>query len=101
MAGLLGEFAERGFLNLVGGCCGTTPEHIRAIAGAVKDLAPRQVPELAQETRLSGLEPLNIGSESLFVNIGERTNITGSRKFSQLITGGDYHIVGLRLMVDF
>jgi len=89
-SGLLREFAESGFLNIVGGCCGTTPEHIRAIATAVADLPPRKVPEIEHRTRLSGLEPLNIGRDSLFVNVGERTNVTGSKAFARLILAGDY-----------
>ena len=89
-SGLLREFAESGFLNIVGGCCGTTPDHIRAIAAAVTDLPPRKVPEIERRTRLSGLEPLNIGKDSLFVNVGERTNVTGSKAFARLILAGDY-----------
>ena len=87
---LLREFAESGFLNIVGGCCGTTPAHIRAISAAVADLPPRKVPEIGSRTRLSGLEPLNIGKDSLFVNVGERTNVTGSKAFARLILAGDY-----------
>jgi len=90
MAEVLGEFASAGFLNLVGGCCGTTPEHIRAIADAVAGTKPRSVPDSPQVCRLSGLEPFTIGPDSLFVNIGERTNVTGSRKFARLIIAGDY-----------
>ncbi len=90
MAGALREFAEAGFLNIVGGCCGTTPEHIRAIGAAVADVAPRRAPERERRTRLSGLEPLNIGPDSLFVNVGERTNVAGSRRFARLIKEGDY-----------
>jgi len=86
----LGEWAERGWLNIVGGCCGTTPEHIRKIAEAVKECAPRTVPTLPQATRLSGLEPLVITPESGFLMVGERTNITGSPKFSKLILAGDF-----------
>ncbi len=89
-AALLKEFAESGFLNIVGGCCGTTPAHIKAIAEAIKDLPPRPVPEIPPMTRLSGLEPFNIGEDSLFVNVGERTNVTGSKVFSRLILAGDY-----------
>ncbi len=85
MAAHIGEWAEAGFLNLVGGCCGTTPEHIAAMAQAVEGKAPRQLPEIAVECRLSGLEPLNIAKESLFVNVGERTNVTGSARFKRLI----------------
>lgn len=86
----LGEFAERGFLNLVGGCCGTTPEHIKAIAKAVSDKAPRNIPEHEPACRLSGLEPFHITQDSLFVNVGERCNITGSAAFKRLILAGDY-----------
>lgn len=85
MAGIVKEFAESGFLNVVGGCCGTTPEHIRAVAEAVKDQAPRPRPRLPKACRLSGLEPLTINSQSLFVNVGERTNVTGSSRFAELI----------------
>ena len=90
MASILGGFAADGLLNLVGGCCGTTPEHLDAIRATVSQQAPRAVPERPIETRLSGLEPFNIGPESLFVNVGERTNVTGSAKFRRLITEGDY-----------
>lgn len=90
MAGLIHEFAQSGFINIVGGCCGTTPAHIRAIADAVAGIAPRTVPSIEKKCRLSGLEPLNIGSDSLFVNIGERTNVTGSKAFARLIIQGDY-----------
>jgi 5-methyltetrahydrofolate--homocysteine methyltransferase len=86
----LREFADSGFLNIVGGCCGTTPDHIRAIANAVRALPPRSVPRTEKKLRLSGLEPLNIGDASLFVNVGERTNVTGSRAFARLILAGDY-----------
>ncbi len=85
MSRTLGEFAANGWLNIVGGCCGTTPEHIRAIAGAVAMLPPRRRPRPEPLTRLSGLEPLVIRPESNFIMIGERTNITGSKKFSRLI----------------
>ncbi|NCZ28308.1 MAG: hypothetical protein EBX70_01190, partial [Betaproteobacteria bacterium] len=78
-ARLLKEFAQSGFVNMAGGCCGTTPEHIAAIADAVKGLAPRRVPSLEPAMRLSGLEPLNVKADSLFVNVGERTNVTGSK----------------------
>ena len=87
MASILREFAQAGFLNIVGGCCGTTPAHIRAIADAVRPFSPRIVPEVPKKLRLSGLEPLNIGDDSLFVNVGERTNVTGSRAFSRMILG--------------
>jgi 5-methyltetrahydrofolate--homocysteine methyltransferase len=89
-SGQLREFAESGFLNIVGGCCGTTPDHIRAIANAVRPLPPRTPPAPAPKLRLSGLEPLNIGDASLFVNVGERTNVTGSRAFARLILAGNY-----------
>src|SRR4051812_35972679 len=90
MAEVLGEFATSGLLNIVGGCCGTTAEHIAAIADAAKGVAPRTVPEIAPALRLSGLEPVTVTEESLFVNVGERTNITGSAKFRKLIKDGDY-----------
>jgi 5-methyltetrahydrofolate--homocysteine methyltransferase len=90
MAGVLREFAEHGLVNLVGGCCGTTPAHIQAIADAVRDLPPRRPATPPSRCRLSGLEPLTIGPETLFVNVGERTNVTGSRKFARLVLGGDY-----------
>jgi 5-methyltetrahydrofolate--homocysteine methyltransferase len=90
MAEYIGEWAEAGFLNIVGGCCGTTPLHIQAIAEAVADKAPRALPSIAPQCRLSGLEPLNIGAQSLFVNVGERANVTGSAKFKRLILDDDY-----------
>ena len=90
MAKELGSWARAGFLNLVGGCCGTAPEHIHAIAEAVRGVAPRRAPERAPMLRLSGLEPLNVGDESLFLNIGERTNVTGSKAFARLILAGNY-----------
>ncbi len=90
MAGILREFAQRGWLNVVGGCCGTTPEFIRAIAEAVRDYPPRPLPAPLPGCRLSGLEAMNITPGSLFVNVGERTNITGSAKFRKLILAGDY-----------
>ena len=89
-AEILGEFARSGFLNIVGGCCGTTPAHIAAVAEAVSGLPPRTVPEIESRTRLSGLEPFTIGPDSLFVNIGERTNVAGSARFARLITEGDF-----------
>ncbi|MBM3522294.1 MAG: methionine synthase [Alphaproteobacteria bacterium] len=89
-ARMLEEFARSGFVNIVGGCCGTTPDHIRAIADAVRDLAPRALPQIERRTRLCGLEPFNIGDDSLFVNIGERTNVTGSPAFAKLILAGKY-----------
>ena len=84
-AAFLKEFAESGLINITGGCCGTTPDHIRAIYNAVKDIKPRKVPETKPACRLSGLEPFNITDDSLFVNVGERTNVTGSKKFLRLI----------------
>ncbi len=90
MATLLREFAQEGFFNIVGGCCGTRPEHIRAIGDAVKDFAPRQIAQVERKLRLSGLEPLNIGDDSLFVNVGERTNVTGSKAFARLILSSNY-----------
>jgi 5-methyltetrahydrofolate--homocysteine methyltransferase len=89
-AGMLAEFAEAGFVNAVGGCCGTTPAHIRAIADAIAGKAPRQVPEVQPFMRLSGLEPFVLTPDIPFVNIGERTNVTGSAKFRKLITNGDF-----------
>ena len=90
MHGELREFAQRGYLNLVGGCCGTTPAHIEAIARAVEGVAPRVLPERAPACRLSGLEPFNITADSLFVNVGERCNVTGSAIFKRLILEGNY-----------
>jgi 5-methyltetrahydrofolate--homocysteine methyltransferase len=90
MAAEVGEWAGEGWLNIVGGCCGTTPEHIEAIAEAVSGCPPREVPEVPRLTRLSGLEPCNIGPDSLFVNVGERTNVTGSRRFKDLILSDEY-----------
>jgi 5-methyltetrahydrofolate--homocysteine methyltransferase len=86
----LGEFARNGWLNLVGGCCGTTPEWIAAIARAVEGVPPRKVPELPDWSNYSGMEPLVIRPETNFVMVGERTNITGSKKFARLIKSGDY-----------
>ena len=90
MATHIKEWAESGFLNIVGGCCGSSPDHIRAIADAVKNLSPRVIPDIPVECRLSGLEPFNISAESLFVNVGERTNVTGSARFKRLIKEEDY-----------
>jgi 5-methyltetrahydrofolate--homocysteine methyltransferase len=90
MAGILREFAESGLVNLVGGCCGTTPAHIKAISEAVAGLPPRLPASPPPRLRLSGLEPLTIGPDSIFANVGERTNVTGSRKFARLILAGDY-----------
>ncbi|HIZ51850.1 MAG TPA: homocysteine S-methyltransferase family protein, partial [Candidatus Pseudomonas excrementavium] len=90
MAAIVGEFAASGFLNIVGGCCGTTPAHIEAIANAVSSHPPRSIPEIPKACRLSGLEPFTIDRNSLFVNVGERTNITGSAKFARLIREDNY-----------
>jgi 5-methyltetrahydrofolate--homocysteine methyltransferase len=90
MAGLIGEFAASGLLNIVGGCCGTTPDHIAAIAAAVAPHKPRAIPSIEPRLRLSGLEPFELTPAIPFVNIGERTNVTGSAKFRKLITAGDY-----------
>jgi 5-methyltetrahydrofolate--homocysteine methyltransferase len=90
MEGYIREFAGSGFVNIIGGCCGTTPDHIRAMAEGVKGLTPRPIPDVPQYTVLSGLEPLVIRPESNFVNIGERTNVTGSRKFARLILSENY-----------
>jgi 5-methyltetrahydrofolate--homocysteine methyltransferase len=87
----LREFAGAGFANIVGGCCGTTPDHIRAIAGAVDRMPPRLVPEIAQSMRLSGLSPFTVDAQSLFVNVGERTNVTGSKAFARMILNGHYN----------
>ena len=90
MAAQIGGFARDGLVNIVGGCCGSTPEHISAIAEAVRGVAPRAVPKIAPLMRLSGLEPFTFAAEIPFVNIGERTNVTGSARFRKLITAGDY-----------
>jgi 5-methyltetrahydrofolate--homocysteine methyltransferase len=90
MAGQLGEFAASGLVNIIGGCCGTTPDHIRAIARAVAGKAPRKIPAIAPRLRLSGLEPFTLTPEIPFVNVGERTNVTGSARFRKLVTSGDY-----------
>ncbi|QEL26819.1 methionine synthase [Bosea sp. F3-2] len=89
-AKMLAEFADAGFVNVVGGCCGTTPDHIGAIAQAVAGKAPRQIPEAKPYLRLAGLEPFTLDETIPFVNVGERTNVTGSAKFRKLITAGDY-----------
>ena len=90
-ADLVREYATSGFVNIVGGCCGTTPEHIQHIAQSVAGVPPRKPPVIERRCRLSGLEPLNIGPDSLFVNVGERTNVTGSAKFRRLIEAEDYN----------
>ena len=89
-AAFIRDWAENGFVNVVGGCCGTTPGHIAAMAHAVAGLPPRILPVVPVRCRLAGLEPLNIGPETLFVNVGERTNVTGSARFRKLIEAGDY-----------
>src|SRR5712671_4851198 len=90
MAAQLGEWARNGWLNLAGGCCGTTPEHIRAMADVLRGISPRRAPKRPVALRLAGLEPLNIDDKSLFVNVGERTNVTGSKAFARLVLAGDY-----------
>jgi len=91
MAGQIKEWAASGFVNIVGGCCGTTPQHIAAIARAVEGLAPRLLPDRPVACRLAGLEPLNIDKDTLFVNVGERTNVTGSARFKRLIKEEKYN----------
>ncbi|MFL6624387.1 MAG: methionine synthase [Sulfurifustis sp.] len=90
MAKEIGDWAQQGFLNIVGGCCGTTPAHIKAIANVLTGVRPRVQPKIEPKLRLSGLEPLNIGPDSLFVNVGERTNVTGSAAFKKLILNNEY-----------
>jgi len=90
MAAEIGEWARSGFLNIIGGCCGTGPEHIKAMAEAVDGVAPRLIPDVKVQCRLSGLEPLHIDESSLFVNVGERANVTGSARFKRLVMEGDY-----------
>ncbi len=90
MARQMGEWARSGWLNIAGGCCGSTPEFIREIARQVEGVAPREIPQLPADMRLSGLEPFNVGETSLFVNVGERTNVTGSKAFARLVLAGDY-----------
>ena len=90
MAKEMGGWAREGFLNLVGGCCGTTPHHIHAIAKSIEGVAPRKVAPRVRALRLSGLEPLNVDEKSLFVNVGERTNVTGSKAFARLVLAGNY-----------
>jgi 5-methyltetrahydrofolate--homocysteine methyltransferase len=87
---LLAEFAQAGFVNIAGGCCGTTPAHIAAIARAIDGSAPRRVPSFAPAMRLAGLEPMTLGDDALFVNVGERTNVTGSKAFARLILAGQF-----------
>lgn len=90
MAAIVKKFAKDGLLNIVGGCCGTTPDHIKAVAQAVEGMTPRSIPDIQPYTSLSGLEPLVIRPETNFVNVGERTNVTGSKKFAKLILAGNY-----------
>ncbi|MBN9571082.1 MAG: homocysteine S-methyltransferase family protein, partial [Alphaproteobacteria bacterium] len=90
MAPLIGEFARSGLVNIVGGCCGTTPAHIKAFGEAIKGVTPRKIPEKPRYLRLSGLEPFTLTPEINFVNVGERTNITGSARFRKLIKAEDY-----------
>jgi len=90
MAATMGGFARSGLVNIVGGCCGTTPSHIRQLAAAVEGVAPRAVPQPPNATRLAGLEPMAVDADSLLVNVGERTNVTGSAQFAKLIKADDY-----------
>nr|MBP6490380.1 homocysteine S-methyltransferase family protein [Thauera sp.] len=90
LAGQIKEWAQSGLVNIVGGCCGTTPAHIAALAEAVAGLAPRVVPTIDKKLRLSGLEPFNVGGDALFVNVGERTNVTGSKAFARMILEGRF-----------
>lgn len=90
MAAIVEKFAKNGYVNIIGGCCGTTPQHIQAVAETVAKYPARTIPEIEPNCRLSGLEPFNISKESLFVNVGERCNITGSARFKRLILEGDY-----------
>jgi len=90
MSEQVGEWAASGLVNILGGCCGSTPEHIKAIADSIESLPPRKIPDIPLECRLSGLEAFNIGDNSLFVNVGERANVTGSAKFKRLILNEEY-----------
>ena len=90
MAEELADWARNGYLNIIGGCCGTSPPHIKAIVEAVQGISPRVIPHIEKQCRLAGLEPLSIGAESLFVNVGERTNVTGSAAFKRLIIDGNF-----------
>ncbi len=90
MAAEIADWAKNGYLNIIGGCCGTSPDTIKAIVNAVEKFPPRQIPEIPKHCGLSGLEPLNITAESLFVNVGERTNVTGSAVFKRLIIEGNF-----------
>ena len=90
MAAMIGEFARSGLVNIVGGCCGTRPEHIKAFGEAIAGVPPRAIPEKPRYMRLSGLEPFTLTPDLNFINVGERTNITGSAKFRKLIAANDY-----------
>ena len=90
LADEIADWARHGFVNIVGGCCGTSPDHIAAIARKVAGITPRAIPEIEKKLRLSGLEPFNVGADSLFVNVGERTNVTGSRVFAKMILEGRF-----------
>ena len=90
MAALMGEFADAGLVNIIGGCCGTTPDHIAALADRVRSVGPRKIPKIEPMLRLAGLEPFTLTQDIRFVNVGERTNVTGSARFRKLITNGDY-----------
>ena len=90
MAAHVADWAKSGWLNIIGGCCGTTPEHIRAMGDAVAGVSPRALPQRPRALRLAGLEPLNVDEQSLFVNVGERTNVTGSKAFARLVLAGDF-----------
>ncbi len=90
LADEIADWASHGFVNIVGGCCGTSPDHIAAIARKVSEITPRPIPEIEKRLRLSGLEPFNVGPDSLFVNVGERTNVTGSRVFARMILEGRF-----------
>jgi 5-methyltetrahydrofolate--homocysteine methyltransferase len=90
LADEIADWARQGYVNIVGGCCGTSPDHIAAIARKVAGIAPRAIPEIEKKLRLSGLEPFNVGPESLFVNVGERTNVTGSKAFARMVLEGRF-----------
>jgi 5-methyltetrahydrofolate--homocysteine methyltransferase len=90
LAAEVSDWARQGFVNIVGGCCGTSPEHIAALSKGVAGVRPRKVPQVEQKLRLSGLEPFNVGKDSLFVNVGERTNVTGSKAFARMILEGRF-----------
>jgi 5-methyltetrahydrofolate--homocysteine methyltransferase len=90
MAAEIRDWAQSGLINIAGGCCGTSPDYIRAIAQALQGIAPRQTPQVEKKLRLSGLEACNIGDDSLFVNVGERTNVTGSKAFARMILEGRF-----------